>query len=153
MKLTSWIALTTLAVAVIGVGAILLSTSDPVESPAAEDIAAGQAAPLASASAASVLIPAQLSPTAELGRVAFTDNCAGCHGTDGSGTDRGPPLIHIIYEPSHHSDTAFILAARNGSRAHHWRFGDMPPQPQVSEDEIGTIIQFVREIQRANGIF
>ena len=152
MKTTSWIALTTLAVVIIGVG-ILLSTNDPVESPATEDIADGQATPLASASATSVLLPMELSPTAQLGRTAFTANCAGCHGTNGSGTDQGPPLIHIIYEPSHHSDTAFILAARNGSRAHHWRFGDMPPQPQVSEEEIETIIQFVREVQRANGIF
>jgi mono/diheme cytochrome c family protein len=153
MRRTSWIGVATLSVAVVGVGAVLLSTSDPVENSAIEDIAAGQAAPFAAASAGSALLLVELSPTAETGRVAFADNCAGCHGSNGVGTDQGPPLIHIIYEPSHHSDTAFVLAARNGSRAHHWRFGDMPPQPQVSEEEIQTIIQFVREVQRANGIF
>lgn len=154
MKPTSWIGLATISVAVIGIGVFLMSsTSDPDENPATEDIAAGQAAPFAAASAGSVLLPVDLSPTAEAGRVAFADNCASCHGTNGAGTDQGPPLIHIIYEPSHHGDAAFVLAARNGSRAHHWRFGDMPPQPQVSEDAIETIIQFVREVQRANGIF
>lgn len=153
MKPLSWIALATLAVAVIGVGAVLLSTGYRVENLATEDIAAGQAVPFAAASAGSVVLPVELSPSAEVGRIAFADHCAGCHGTNGSGTEQGPPLIHIIYEPNHHGDAAFVLAARNGSRSHHWRFGDMPPQPQVSEEEIETIIQFVREVQRANGIF
>ena len=100
-----------------------------------------------------VLMPSQLSPAAETGRVAFADNCAVCHGENGEGSNQGPPLIHTIYEPSHHADIAFVLAAQNGSRAHHWNFGNMPPQPQVSEQEIAAIIQFVREVQRANGIF
>jgi len=99
-----------------------------------------------------ITIP-QLSPLAVEGRAEFGANCAQCHGTNGGGTNQGPPLIHPIYEPNHHSDMAFMLAARNGSRAHHSRFGDMPPQPQVGETEIAAIIQFVREVQRANGIF
>jgi hypothetical protein len=28
----------------------------------------------------------------------------------------------------------------------------MPPQPAVREDEIGLIVRYVRELQRANGI-
>jgi hypothetical protein len=48
---------------------------------------------------------------------------------------------------------AFLLAARQGSRAHHWSFGDMPPVPGVSDAELADIIAFVREVQHANGIF
>ena len=102
--------------------------------------------------AAAVIVPT-LSAIAIEGRIAFDENCAQCHGINGSGTNQGPPLIHIIYEPSHHADIAFLLAARNGTRAHHWQFGDMPAQPQVNEPEIAAIVQFVREVQRANGIF
>lgn len=70
----------------------------------------------------------------------------------GAGTEQGPPLVHRIYEPGHHADAAFHMAVRAGVRQHHWRFGNMPPQPQVSEAELRTIIRYVREVQRANGI-
>ncbi len=101
--------------------------------------------------AQSVIVP-NLSPSAESGRLAFDDNCAQCHGQNGSGTDSGPPLVHIIYEPNHHGDASFFSAAERGVRQHHWPYGDMPPQPQVSQEEMGDIIQYIRELQRANGI-
>ena len=48
---------------------------------------------------------------------------------------------------------AFVLAARNGVRAHHWPFGDMPPVGQpLTDGELAAIIAYVRELQRANGI-
>ena len=75
-----------------------------------------------------------------------------CHGPNAAGTKLGPPLIHDIYEPGHHSDQAFYLAAATGVRAHHWPYGDMPAQPQVSEAEVGLIIRYIRELQEANGI-
>ena len=49
---------------------------------------------------------------------------------------RGPALIHAVYQSSHHSDAAFTLAVRVGVTAHHWRFGDMPPQPQVADSQV-----------------
>jgi len=87
------------------------------------------------------------------GKVAFATHCAECHGANATGTDKGPPLIHRYYEPSHHADFAFVRAVRFGVRQHHWRFGNMPPQPEVSQEEINLIIGYVRELQRANGIF
>lgn len=57
----------------------------------------------------------------------FASNCASCHGESAKGTDKGPPL-HVTYEPSHHYDASFVLAARTGVAAHHWRFGNMRPQ-------------------------
>ena len=45
------------------------------------------------------------------GATLFTTHCAGCHGVAASGTDKGPPLVHRIYEPGHHPDGAFLRAA------------------------------------------
>lgn len=99
-----------------------------------------------------VSLPDQLSPTAQAGLVLFNENCAACHGANGSGSEAGPPLIHKIYEPSHHADLAFVVAAKSGARAHHWNFGDMDPVPGLADAELRKIIAYVREIQRANGI-
>ena len=86
------------------------------------------------------------------GQAAFANSCAICHDPNAGGTDAGPPLIHRIYEPSHHGDMSFVMAAQRGVRQHHWKFGNMPAQPQVSEAEIADIIAYVRAVQRANGI-
>lgn len=96
--------------------------------------------------------PAALSRDGARGRVAFNARCASCHGRDAAGGPGGPVLIHRIYEPSHHGDDAIRLAIRNGVRAHHWEFGDMPPQPDVAPETVETIIAFLRETQAANGI-
>jgi len=101
--------------------------------------------------AVAVTVP-QLSPTATDGKQAFDAVCAACHGANAAGSEKGPPLVHNIYNPGHHADAAFYLAARRGARQHHWQFGDMPPQPQVSDEELASIIEYVRELQRANGI-
>ena len=95
-----------------------------------------------------------LSPEGERGRLHFNQNCAECHGRDATGGPGGPPLIHKIYEPSHHGDGAFRLAVQRGVVQHHWDFGNMPAMPdRVAPDEVEDIIVFIRETQRANGIF
>ena len=94
-----------------------------------------------------------LSAEAKVGEVAFDDNCAACHGQNARGSDSGPPLIHTIYNPGHHADGAFFLAAKTGVRQHHWKFGNMPSQPDVADADIKSILAYVRELQRANGIF
>lgn len=82
----------------------------------------------------------------------FRQNCSACHGQTGGGSNKGPPLIHKTYNPSHHADLAFHLAVKNGVRRHHWQFGDMPPQPQVSPEATGHIVAYVRALQRRAGI-
>lgn len=99
-----------------------------------------------------VTVPA-LSEKAQAGEIAFNANCSLCHGANAAGTNLGPPLVHKIYEPNHHQDFSFRNAVQNGVQAHHWQFGNMPPAPQVAEDDIERIICYVRELQRANGIF
>ncbi len=98
-----------------------------------------------------IVVP-KLSMRAEIGKIAYDGVCAACHGADGAGTDKGPPFVHPIYNPGHHADEAFFRAAHDGVRAHHWRFGDMPAQPDVSDQKIAAIVLYVRELQRANGI-
>lgn len=101
-----------------------------------------------------VILPDTLSVQAQAGQTAYETNCALCHGVDAAGQDSiAPPLVHVIYEPNHHGDQSFHRAVRFGVRAHHWRFGDMPAIEDVSESEVTDIIAYVRELQRANGIF
>ena len=92
--------------------------------------------------------PAELGGAEQL----FDANCASCHGDAARGTAIGPPLVHIFYEPSHHSDAAFHLAVRNGVVAHHWNYGDMPPQPKVSTEQMTEVIAYIRWLQRNAGI-
>ena len=100
-----------------------------------------------------VALPEALSANAEVGKLAYDAKCAACHGANAAGQDGvAPPLVHKIYEPSHHGDAAFLLAAKNGVRAHHWRFGNMPPVEGVTDGDVKMIVAYVRELQRANGI-
>lgn len=88
-----------------------------------------------------------------LGETAFNAKCAACHGANAAGRlGVAPPLIHKTYEPSHHGDMAFIMAAQNGVKSHHWPFGNMPPVEGLTNGDIKNIIAYVRMVQRANGI-
>lgn len=86
------------------------------------------------------------------GQAAFERYCISCHGAQAKGTDQGPPLVHIVYEPSHHSDDAFRSAAREGVTPHHWDFGPMPPVEGISDQEIDAVITYIRGLQREAGI-
>ncbi len=97
-------------------------------------------------------IAATSPPEVAQGKTLFEQNCSICHGPAGDGTTQGPPLVDIIYEPNHHADVAFVLAARNGVRAHHWRFGDMAPLPDVTEEMVLEIVGYIRWLQRQVGI-
>ena len=87
------------------------------------------------------------------GEALFSANCSVCHGETGDGSNTGPPLVHKIYEPGHHPDFSFRNAVKNGVPSHHWNFGDMPPVTGVSDDEVDSIIAYVRDLQREAGIF
>lgn len=94
----------------------------------------------------------QLSDRAVRGQKAFNENCAACHGVNGAGTQVGPPLIHDIYNPGHHSNESFNRAVTSGVQQHHWPYGDMPPQKHVRFVDMIDILTFVREVQQQNGI-
>ena len=98
-----------------------------------------------------VTVP-ELSAEARVGQQAFETHCALCHGPQATGGPAGPALVDPIYRPAHHSDIAFTLAVRRGVRAHHFRLGDMPPQPSIAETDVRNITRYVRELQKAQGI-
>lgn len=101
-----------------------------------------------------VAIPAELSSEAQIGQRVFEAKCVACHGENAAGQNGvAPPLVHKIYEPGHHSDMAFVLAAKNGVRAHHWPFGNMPPVEGVTDADVKYVARYVRELQKENGIF
>ncbi len=115
--------------------------------------APGQAPDAGAGSALAQVTVPELSGKALLGQRAFEAKCAACHGENAAGRDgSGPPLVHVIYEPSHHADGAFALAVANGARAHHWSFGDMPPVDGLTGSDVANIVAYVRTLQRANGI-
>jgi mono/diheme cytochrome c family protein len=83
----------------------------------------------------------------------YQKNCASCHGEWARGTDQGPPLMHSYYVPSHHGDGAFYRAIDQGVQAHHWRFGDMPKPEDVTQRDAKKIVEFVRWLQQAEGLY
>jgi len=100
-----------------------------------------------------VQLPAEFSEQATIGKTIFEAKCSECHGANAAGQNGiAPPLVHKIYEPSHHSDMAFVLAAQNGVRAHHWKFGNMPRIEGLTQGDVKMVVAYVRELQRANGI-
>jgi mono/diheme cytochrome c family protein len=86
-----------------------------------------------------------------LGEDVYQSRCAACHGDDLRGTERGPSQLSIVYQPSHHPDASYVAAITQGSASHHWDFGDMPPVEGLSEDEIASVIAYIRSVQDAEG--
>ena len=86
-----------------------------------------------------------------IGAEVYAAKCASCHGADLQGTAKGPSHLSKVYEPSHHSDAAFRRAIAQGSPAHHWNFGAMPPVQGMSEADVTAVISFIREQQQARG--
>lgn len=102
----------------------------------------------------SVAVPEAFSQEAQIGQRGFEAVCADCHGLNAAGQNGvAPPLVHITYEPNHHGDGSFLNAVRNGVRAHHWNFGNMPVIEGLTDADVRAITQYIRELQRENGIF
>ncbi|WP_390914156.1 c-type cytochrome [Pseudosulfitobacter sp. SM2401] len=135
--------------AILGAGGVGYAMWTATSQTAATDIAIG----MEDGVLANVLLPETLSQNAQIGKFGFEAKCAACHGLNAAGQDGvAPPLVHIIYEPSHHGDKAFQRAAAMGVRGHHWPFGDMPPVDGINRADVTMIIAYIRELQRANGI-
>ncbi|NQU60190.1 MAG: cytochrome c [Rhodospirillales bacterium] len=94
-----------------------------------------------------------MTPRLNLGKLSYDAFCASCHGKTAGGTDKGPTFIHRVYHPGHHGNGSFFIAAKKGARAHHWGFGDMKPVKGVTDDQLGAIVEYVRAVQQANGLF
>lgn len=141
---------TFLAVAIAAILAMGFWWSGSDGNPVATSTAQGEPS---GAAMVQVIVPETFSENATIGKAAFQAKCAACHGVNAAGQDGvAPPLVHKIYEPSHHGDASFLLAVRNGVHAHHWRFGNMLPVEGLTDGDVTMIVTYVRELQRANGI-
>ena len=105
-----------------------------------------------SSSPSSVVEP-ELSGADLAGKASYEANCQSCHGADLTGTRKGPTFLTRVYHPGHHADGSFALAVKRGARQHHFRFGDMPALPKISDEDIANIVAYVRAVQKANGLF
>lgn len=83
-----------------------------------------------------------------LGGEVFAQNCETCHGPGARGGLAGPPLVHEIYAPDHHPDSAIRTAVAQGVQPHHWEFSGMPPITGLSEGDVDAVIAFIRGAQR-----
>lgn len=138
--------LTIAAAAVIGLGYVFWPKTDG--GPTGQTAAASTDTAMAQ-----VILPETLSQNAQIGKTAYDAKCAACHAPNGIGQQGvAPPLIHKIYEPSHHGDESFQRAAAVGVTAHHWKFGNMPPVEGITRAEVKMIVSYIRELQQANGI-
>ncbi|WP_372992107.1 cytochrome c [Sulfitobacter sp.] len=133
-------------IAVLGVGLTYL----PLEGIKPAESSVG---PIGGAEIVSVTLPNAFTHNAQIGQQAYDTNCAACHGINAAGREGiAPPLVHIIYEPSHHADESFQRAVSLCVRAHHWPFGDMPAVEGLTRGDVTLITAYIRELQRANGI-
>jgi cytochrome c5 len=87
------------------------------------------------------------------GQLIYEKYCSSCHGLQLGGTDKGPPLIHPFYKPSHHGDRSFYRAALEGVRQHHWNFGDMPPVAGMTPGKMDAVVPFVRYYQQQKKLY
>ncbi len=100
-----------------------------------------------------VKLPDAVSENAQVGEAIFSAKCSACHGDLAAGrAGIAPPLVHKIYEPSHHEDEAFQRAVAIGVRQHHWPFGNMAPVDGLTRGDVAMVVAYIRELQRANGI-
>ncbi len=120
-------------------------------------VTAGLVAPAADAAAAKATYTGakepKMSPRLALGKLNYDAYCAECHGKTAAGSDKGPTFISRVYHPGHHGDGSFFVAPKKGARAHHFRFGDMKPVSGVTDAQLQSILEYVRAVQQANGLF
>ena len=62
-------------------------------------------------------------------------------------------MIARVCHLGRHPDFSIRNAVNQGVKQHHWVSGDMPPVADVSSDDVENIIRYVRQMQRANGVF
>ena len=85
------------------------------------------------------------------GATIYEARCASCHGGDLRGTDEGPTQLSIVYEPNHHSDDSYRSAIRTGAAEHQFNFGDMEPVADITDEQIESVIAYVRAQQELLG--
>ena len=97
--------------------------------------------------------PVQIPFSLAKGQLLYEKYCGSCHGAELDGTEKGPPLVHPFYKPSHHGDQSFYRAALEGVRQHHWNFGDMERVEGITPGKMDRIVPYVRYYQQQKKLF
>ena len=87
------------------------------------------------------------------GQVLYEKYCSSCHGMQLDGTDKGPPLVHAFYKPSHHGDKSFYRAVLQGTKQHHWNFGDMKPVEGMTPKKMDSLLPYIRYYQQQKKLY
>ena len=74
----------------------------------------------------------------------FVANCAACHAMDGSGNIKGPAIARLPKTIAR-SDADLTKIVRNGVPGK-----GMPPMKVLGEEQIATLVQYVRRLQAEN---
>src|ERR1700693_2319645 len=81
----------------------------------------------------------------ELGRMWFESNCAGCHGLDGRGGEKGPNIA-TRPEISGHSDNEILAILRHGVAS-----AGMPAFGRLGDKKLEAVVRHLRTLQGLNG--
>ncbi len=87
------------------------------------------------------------------GQTLYEKYCSSCHGLQLDGTDKGPPLVHAFYKPSHHGDKSFYRAVLQGTKQHHWEFGDMEPVAGMTRGKMDSLLPYIRYYQQQKKLY
>lgn len=98
--------------------------------------------------ATNVRLPLATTPQTAAAAKLYDGKCAVCHGKALEGTKKGPSLIP--YDPAHHPDGTFRDAITLGVKEHHWKMGNMPPIEGLTDAEIESLIDYIRDVQAFN---
>jgi putative heme-binding domain-containing protein len=81
----------------------------------------------------------------ELGRAVFDSNCAGCHGLDGRGGEKGPDIATRA-EISGRSDDEILVILRHGIPS-----AGMPAFSRLGDQKLQGVVRHLRTLQGMNG--
>lgn len=81
----------------------------------------------------------------ELGRMLFESNCAGCHGLDGRGGEKGPNIA-TRPEISQRSDDEILAILRQGVAS-----AGMPAFGRLGDEKLEAVVRHLRTLQGLNG--
>ena len=85
------------------------------------------------------------------GREIFNRVCAECHGADGTGdTKIGPPLMHPYHRKEALGDERFLKVVRQGTPEDKWKYGHMPAQIDVGDEDAKKILSFFNALRAVN---
>jgi len=87
-----------------------------------------------------------------MGKQLFQQHCVRCHGQRLEGSSSGPSLLHPYYKPEHHGDLSIYLAIYQGVRQHHWQFGNMPAFKNLTAEDAGHLLRYIRSEQVIAGL-